>query len=245
MIKFFRHIRQRMLNENRFSRYFLYAIGEIVLVVIGILIALGINSASAEARTRNKEVVLLKEMRQNLQADLLDMHGNVEGNLRRIHANEMVLKALQNRTALNDTLKQELGNVWGNYQLGENTAAWENLKSVGIDLISNDSLRSAIAALYSTKYAYLDNLEKDLDNNYQWSQLYPMVLKHLNLEAMWVSATPVDHEAMLNDREFQEVLKMNLFIRGYMQSQYEMVDQEIKTIVEQIDRHNRFLEGHQ
>lgn len=44
MIKFFRHIRQPLLSENKFSKYLLYAIGEIVLVVIGIPIALQINN---------------------------------------------------------------------------------------------------------------------------------------------------------------------------------------------------------
>lgn len=44
MIKFFRHIRQQLLSENKFSRYLIYAIGEIILVVIGILIALSINN---------------------------------------------------------------------------------------------------------------------------------------------------------------------------------------------------------
>jgi hypothetical protein len=44
MIKFFRKIRQRLLTENKFSKYLIYAIGEIILVVIGILIALSINN---------------------------------------------------------------------------------------------------------------------------------------------------------------------------------------------------------
>ena len=44
MIKFFRHIRQNLIMENKTSKYFKYAIGEIVLVVIGILIALQINN---------------------------------------------------------------------------------------------------------------------------------------------------------------------------------------------------------
>ena len=44
MIKFFRKIRQQLLTENKFSKYMIYAIGEIILVVIGILIALGINN---------------------------------------------------------------------------------------------------------------------------------------------------------------------------------------------------------
>ena len=45
MIKFFRHIRQRMIKENRVSKYILYALGEIVLVVIGILIAENLSPA--------------------------------------------------------------------------------------------------------------------------------------------------------------------------------------------------------
>jgi hypothetical protein len=44
MIKFFRKIRQNLLTENKFSKYILYAIGEILLVVVGILIALNINN---------------------------------------------------------------------------------------------------------------------------------------------------------------------------------------------------------
>jgi len=243
MIKFFRHIRQRMLKENRLSRYFLYAIGEIVLVVIGILIALSINNTNAEEKLRGKELVLLKELRQNLQADLLDIQGNVKGNLVRTRANEMVLEALRNRTPLSDTLKGHYGNVLGNYQLGENTAAWENLKSVGIDLISNDSLRNTISALYSTKYTYLENVEKGLDDRHQWNHVYAQVLEHLNVDAMWVSATPVDHEALMDDRKFREVLKMNLFIRKYMQQQYEMVEGEIRSILAQLDEHIRTLEG--
>ena len=44
MIKFFRHIRQNLIMENKTSKYLKYAIGEIILVVIGILIALQVNN---------------------------------------------------------------------------------------------------------------------------------------------------------------------------------------------------------
>ncbi|MFT6027296.1 MAG: hypothetical protein ACI8P5_001556, partial [Bacteroidia bacterium] len=52
MIKFFRKVRQQMLTENQFSKYLLYAVGEIVLVVIGIMIALSINNASEVDKLR-------------------------------------------------------------------------------------------------------------------------------------------------------------------------------------------------
>ncbi|MFT6760467.1 MAG: hypothetical protein ACJATS_001656 [Psychroserpens sp.] len=51
-----------MLTENQFSKYLLYAVGEIVLVVIGIMIALSINNASEVDKLRQKEITLLSEM---------------------------------------------------------------------------------------------------------------------------------------------------------------------------------------
>lgn len=59
MIKFFRNIRQMFLVENRFNKYLLYATGEIILVVIGILIALQINNWNEDAN--DEEQQLLKE----------------------------------------------------------------------------------------------------------------------------------------------------------------------------------------
>tara|TARA_R110000868_G_scaffold50356_1_gene160938 strand:+ start:28 stop:1104 length:1077 start_codon:yes stop_codon:yes gene_type:complete len=66
MIKFFRKIRKNLLSENKFSKYILYAIGEIVLVIIGILIALQINNKNELRKTENKIVSILKEVQHDL-----------------------------------------------------------------------------------------------------------------------------------------------------------------------------------
>ena len=66
MIKFFRKIRQKTLTENKFSKYLLYAIGEIILVVIGILIALQINNLNEAKKTRTKEISYLKNIKTDL-----------------------------------------------------------------------------------------------------------------------------------------------------------------------------------
>ncbi|MEO9503265.1 DUF6090 family protein [Nonlabens ulvanivorans] len=70
MIKFFRKIRKNLLSENKFSKYILYAIGEIVLVIIGILIALHINNKNEERKTENKIVSILKEVQHDLGLDI-------------------------------------------------------------------------------------------------------------------------------------------------------------------------------
>ena len=71
MIKYFRRIRQRLLSENKFSKYLIYAIGEIILVVIGILIALSINNSNELRKTREAEKVYLKEIKSELIQDTL------------------------------------------------------------------------------------------------------------------------------------------------------------------------------
>lgn len=64
MIKFFRKIRQNLLMENKTSTYFTYAIGEIVLVVIGILIALQINNWNESRKAKENEIVLLTKLKE-------------------------------------------------------------------------------------------------------------------------------------------------------------------------------------
>ena len=70
MIKFFRKIRQRLLSQNKVSKYLLYAVGEIVLVVIGILIALQINNNNEAKKDRAFELKMLTEISKALETDI-------------------------------------------------------------------------------------------------------------------------------------------------------------------------------
>ena len=72
MLRFFRQIRQRLVTDNRFGKYLLYAIGEIVLVVIGILLALQINTWNEERKFRAQQYSLLRDLSADLQANLRD-----------------------------------------------------------------------------------------------------------------------------------------------------------------------------
>ena len=71
MIKIFRHIRQSLIIENKTSKYFKYAIGEIILVVIGILIALQINNWNEEHTERNIEKAYMNNLLEDLKEDLI------------------------------------------------------------------------------------------------------------------------------------------------------------------------------
>ncbi|MFY0602690.1 MAG: hypothetical protein JXQ93_01990 [Flavobacteriaceae bacterium] len=70
MIKFFRKIRQKLLSENKFSKYLIYAVGEIILVVIGILIALQVNTVNQNKLIDKKISNYLKEIKLNLENEI-------------------------------------------------------------------------------------------------------------------------------------------------------------------------------
>ena len=69
MIKFFRHIRKSLIEKNQMGKYFKYAIGEILLVVIGILIALQINNWNEERKDRKLEKNYVELLTQDLRSD--------------------------------------------------------------------------------------------------------------------------------------------------------------------------------
>lgn len=73
MIKFFRRIRKQLLSENKFSKYLFYAIGEIVLVVIGILIALSINNWNEGRKNATNTILMLKQLKEENLSNLSEL----------------------------------------------------------------------------------------------------------------------------------------------------------------------------
>ena len=71
MIKLFRHIRYNLMSENKTGKYFKYAIGEIILVVIGILIALQINNWNEQSKANASARIQLRQLHQNISDDLI------------------------------------------------------------------------------------------------------------------------------------------------------------------------------
>lgn len=80
MIKFFRKIRHRLLSENRFSKYLIYAVGEIFLVVIGILIALSISNWNESKKEENIVRASLAALKLNLKEDIIDLQDQIAHN---------------------------------------------------------------------------------------------------------------------------------------------------------------------
>lgn len=77
MIKFFRNIRGKLLSENKFSKYLIYAFGEIILVVIGILIALQINTWNENRKNRILEQEVLQDLKEEYVLNLSQLEQKI------------------------------------------------------------------------------------------------------------------------------------------------------------------------
>jgi len=157
MIKFFRKIRQKLLSENKFSKYLVYAIGEIVLVVIGILIALGINNWNEGRKEVKVETKILLEIKNNLQTDLEDLDENITNYALKAKSHEYIIKWLESNHGFQDSLQTAIFYTSFPSDIFINRSAYENLKQYGLRNVSNDSLRNQISQLYEYHYKkYMD-----------------------------------------------------------------------------------------
>ncbi|WP_145758380.1 DUF6090 family protein [Sediminicola sp. YIK13] len=162
MIKFFRHIRQQLLSENKFSKYLLYAIGEIILVVIGILIALQLNNLNENKKNDIFEKEILNQVQENLKGDLLVLK-KIELNFdKAISASNKILIAEESQKT-EDSIKIWLGSVIQFDRFQPLTNAYEVLKSNGLDRISNKQLRFLLGKYYDDEALRMIKSTNDIE----------------------------------------------------------------------------------
>ncbi len=146
MIKFFRKIRQKLLTENKFSKYLMYAIGEIILVVIGILIALQINNLNEANKTRAKEVSYLKNIKSDLKLTNSEIDEYISTRAQRAVAASNVIEHYNGKPVAdwNEFNKHTIDvYTWQRFYQTDNTYQ-ELMNSGNFAIISNDLIKNEL-----------------------------------------------------------------------------------------------------
>jgi hypothetical protein len=145
MIKFFRKIRQKTLTENKFGKYLTYAIGEIILVVIGILIALQINNLNEQRKERNEEQKVLIILKEEFKLNLIQIESKIKLRDYIIQESAKVINYIdeENFDVNLDTLIQNISPI----TLAPTFDPIQNqlLTSEGIKLIRNEELKKYLS----------------------------------------------------------------------------------------------------
>ena len=172
MIKLFRHIRRTLISENNMGKYFKYAIGEILLVVIGILIALQINNWNEANKERQQEFKLLKQLKEDLTENEIE----IKDLIRRIEVNKFsmdsVFKRLKKPTK-GKSISAYIALIHRKSFFNNSNSGYKLLGNGMAKLISNDSLMNSILELYEKDFPNI-KIREDLMNNKIDNQIYPL-----------------------------------------------------------------------
>ena len=200
MIKFFRKIRQKLLSENKLSKYLIYAFGEIVLVVIGILIALQINNWNESNNLKKEETLYLKRLKIDLEKDTLYYYKTIKRANLLIDRNNSFLKILYDVQKSIDE-GRELMNMplWDSEYLTIQDNTFIELVSSGkLNIISNPTLKVAIVDFYRL----IESNENYIKEANEYSR---------ELMGNYVSTYPGTIKKTRNQQELEKIVNERMF----------------------------------
>ena len=159
MIKLFRAIRQNLIGTGKIQSYLIYAIGEIVLVVIGILIALQINNWNEEYKDRQLEQAYYCRLLEDINQDQLLLESLKNDNNERLKSNNELIHLLQlkisDREKVIKVLRETITRI--RFKFRPSLSAFEDLKSSGkLNILTDLILKKLLLNYYAVMEGYGD-----------------------------------------------------------------------------------------
>jgi hypothetical protein len=235
MLKFFRRIRRKLLAEKKISNYLIYSIGEILLVVLGILIALQINSWNEDRLEKKLEIKLLQSLKSDLNGSINDMSKVLEVDSIMVIKGEQLIQILEDEASTyQDSMDQLFGwiEIWDPFD--PRMMTYENLKSLGYSVISNDTLRSNIIYLFDNAFARHKTASSTvvsiLPNQVE------LIFKHLRTGQNVFQKKPNDFEKIKKDEEYLNYLTWIVAARKSMMNASRFTLKQIVSLRNRIDQ---------
>lgn len=229
MLRYFRRVRKRLLTENRVNRYFLYAAGEILLVVLGILIALQINTWNNKRLEREAAIDFYKNIRQQLISDLGNIEGQMAYNARHREPFEFAVQVIEADNRNQRDSVSALAALLADYSdFDRQGNIYESMVSSGdIKLVHNDGIKDGLRDLEET-YHYVNRMESIHFD-------FIMGLMPQLVETVRLTDGKVSDEDRLYGTVFQNFFALSLRITGEKEAVYERAIREIDALLALIE----------
>ena len=200
MINFFRKTRKQLAAENKVIKYLRYSIGEIILVVIGILIALSINNWNEARKQENLKQRLYVELYESIKSDTVDYNADLK-DLKSAISNTKLLKEKIKLDAPYtiglDTALAKIGSIRSNEA---NYTILTRISNVGIEIIDDVNLKNEFIHYYEDSKNFVQYAKRP---NELLGKIYPKYfISHIPGE----SAIPENFEELKKVNEFRVVL---------------------------------------
>ena len=237
MLKFFRRIRKKIVYTGNPSKYIVYAVGEILLIVMGILIALQVSNWNEGKKLTQKEINTLQDLRTDLLQNISNNHSGIETNMQDIEHLKVILRHFENELPYSETLNMSFGIAFQHWTPDLATSAYENLKIQGKNLISNDTLRKKIIEILETQVYGLQNTNIQNHKRFQSEIVFPMVGKYFyaNWKNPGPELMPLDYATMMKDKLFFAMCTQWLRRKTWDIRLYNIFNNEAEKLIKQID----------
>jgi hypothetical protein len=252
MIKFFRHLRYKLLSENRTGRYVKYAIGEILLVMIGILLALQVNNWNNERIQVYKEQLILKNLQSDFQTNIAELKSTYKSSSEAYMACVELLEIIKDDNSINPEIVEGLIDDIINKirSLDLISGSIDEIFNTGaLQIIKDPELRKQI----SNWSFYINDTNDDIEiyENYLFGILIPSLtdkailrntmtpshfIDDLDLKTISKSKFKVDYTKSLRSLEFENQIYNNALNYMYALNSYKIVENYLMGTLELIDR---------
>jgi len=264
MLKIFRRLRYNVLNTGNTWRYLKYALGEIILVVVGILIAVQINEWNKIRVRKTLEVSLLDQVKE----EILSIQGDVENDLSVLELGQesslTISRHMSGDKPYYDELCFDFYFMYKDEYIYPKKAVYEKIKNEGLDIITNDTINYFLQDLYEAHFPRIskDNpFKPDIEDyfsdyfnshfkpNEDLSISFEYNLAHVEIKYPSTSTTtdgqsmvrtigyePIDYNALKNDPEFKMLIYKTNEFRQYKIKRYSRTKEIIDQIIPMIER---------
>ncbi len=217
MINFFRKLRHNQIEENKTGKsklpainYIKYALGEIILVMIGILLALQVNNWNEHRKEQQQELIILTEIKENLKSTLLNFQLDTSFNKKTIRHYRLINHYIKNDLQYSTELDSAFASIGLFSSPFTTKTGYSTLQNKGLDLIKNKALKEKIVRMYEVESISLlvdvDNAEWSLNDNI----VLPFYSKHISRlddSSLFIARTN-DFESLKKNIEFKNILSL-------------------------------------
>ena len=224
MKKIFEHLRENWIKHGFETLY----------VIVGILVALSLDSWNEERKERILEIEILSEIKENLIQDFEDHNQNIRFLSNVVYSSRIVLDHLNKNLPYNDSLAHHFSWLPMAANFDPVNSGYELLLSEGVNIVSNDSIRQKISNIYGSQFKWLRDFLKD--RQYLTNQpLFMDMMKKFKTFEIMNRAVPRNYEGLKGDDDFKVLVQQNAYLINLTLGVYENILEYIKRLIDDLE----------
>jgi len=237
-------MKKETIRVGDIKRYIFYALGEIVLITLGIWIALQLDGWKENRQERAMEIKILNEIKSGFKKDIRDIQFNISLHEQSTESCQIVLDHFSRNLPYTNELSQHFsGALWySRFIITE--GPFETLKAMGLDIISNDTMRIKIIGMYDNRYEGIRLFERNtfLDESY----ISAVIAARFDKTEIWRigengvvfkgNMIPHDYQKLKSDKDYIHVLKSQISKNDFLIKWFmRRIQQDLKKLIVEIE----------